>query len=109
MEGVISMFNLIVLAASLMGGPIEPLEKPAYFEITVESRTPYTLYINGEQIEANTCYKTEPLSEAMCVEVEIRYVSGGEVVKKKMFMDLDPGYKRCLTLTISARPALAWC
>lgn len=95
------MFNLVFLAALVAS--------PAYFEITVEARTHYSLYVNGKQIETDTCYKTEPLTETVCIEVEIRYVCGEEVISKKMFMDLEPGYKYHLKISISAKPAYVWC
>ena len=86
---------------------IEPCS--AYFEITVESDTPYSLFINGKPIEANTCYKTEPLAELLCAEIEIRFVDGYEVVKKIIFIDLEPGHKRCLTIKLFAKPYYVWC
>jgi len=97
------MFNLILLAASLI--PAEP----AQFEIAVESRTPYSLFINGEQIEANTCYKTQPLTEPVRLEIEIRYVCGEEVVKKTIFMDIKPGYKKSIKIVISSKASYAMC
>lgn len=107
------MFCLIAALALCAEPEILPMPQPvpyrAYFEISVESRTHYSLFINGKPIEANTCYKTEPLTELVCVEIEIRFVAGHEVVSKKVFMDLEPGYKRHLTITILAKPSYVWC
>jgi hypothetical protein len=86
-----------------------PVAAPAYFEITVEARTPYSLFIDGKPIEANACYKTEPITEVHCVEIEIRYVCGEEVIKKKFFVDLEPGYKHRFLISLSARPSYVWC
>lgn len=105
------MFTLL-LAAFLAPEPLPmptPVAAPAFFEITVEARTHYSLYINGKPIDANTCYKTEPLTEVHCVEIEIRFVCGEEVVSKKTFMDLEPGYKRYIKISLSARPSYVWC
>lgn len=105
------MFTLL-FAAFLAPEPLPmptPVAAPAYFEITVEARTPYSLFINGKPIEANTCYKTEPLTELCCVEIEIRFVCGEEVVSKKSFMDLEPGYKKYLKILLSARPSCVCC
>ncbi len=99
---------MFILFASLILMCSEP--EPAYFEITVEGSTAYSLFINGTPIEANTKYKTEPLTEPICAEVEIRFVAGEELVKKTFFIDLKPGYKRHLTISISAKkPSYVWC
>ena len=108
------MFNFILFASLFCSEPEtlpmpQPVAMPAYFEITVESRTPYSLFLNGKRIEANTCYKTEPLTEPVCVEIEIRFVAGDGIVKKTFYMDLEPGYKRQLTISVSAKPSYAWC
>lgn len=97
------MFNLVFLAASML--PAEP----ARFEIIVESQTPYSVFVNDKLIEANTCYKTQPLTDPICVEIEIRYVCGEEIVKKTIFMDLNPGHKRCITIVIYSKPTYAMC
>jgi hypothetical protein len=102
------MLNFLLLAVAF-GSPIDPPAKPAYFRFDVEARTPYSLFINGDPIEANTNYKTEPLDEPVCVEVEIRYVSGCELVKRKFFVDLKPGQTCYMKITLSATPLYAWC
>jgi hypothetical protein len=101
------MFNALFLAASFLGSPIEDA-KPAFFEINVDARTPYSLFLNGDPIEANTRYKTK-LTKLVCVEIEIRYVCGEEVVTRKFFMDLKPGCLKSITITISSRPSCVWC
>lgn len=103
------MLNALLLSIAMMGSPIEPPGERAYFQFDVEASTPYSLFINGDKIEANTRYKTEPLTELVCIEVEIRYVSGCEVVSRKFFVDLKPGRCAHMKLTISARPCYVWC
>lgn len=98
-----------VLLASLIGSPVEPEPKSAQFEITVEANTPYSLFLNGKPIDANTLYKTEPISKLVCVEIEIRYVCGEEVAKKTFYMNIEPGYRRCITIKLSAKPTYAMC
>lgn len=102
------MFTFALLA-SLLGSPIEPEPKAAQFEITVEAHTHYSLFLNGKPIEANTVYKTEPISSLVCVEVEIRFICGEEVVKKTFYMNLEPGYRRNITIKLSAKPTYAMC
>lgn len=99
----------LLLFASLLGSPVEPEPKAAQFEITVEAHTHYTLLLNGEPIKANTLYKTEPLSKSVCVEIEIRYVCGEEVLKKTFSMTLEPGYRGGVTIKLSAKPIYAMC
>lgn len=100
------MLNALFLSIAMMGTP--PAER-AYFQFDVEANTPYSLFIDGDPIEANTRYKTEPLTEVVCIEVEIRFVSGYEVVSHKFFVDLIPGKLAYKKIAISARPAYAWC
>ena len=102
------MFTFALLA-SLLGSPIEPEPKAAQFEITVEANTHYSLFLNGKPIEANTIYKTEPISELVSVEVEIRYVCGEEVVKKTFPMTLEPGYRRYITIKLTSKPTYVMC
>jgi hypothetical protein len=102
------MFSSLFLVCFAFGSPNPPAE-PAYFQINVDAHTPYSLFLNGEPLEANTRYKTEPLTELACVEVEIRYVSGYEVVKRMFFIDLKPGRFCSYTITLSARPSYVWC
>ena len=96
---------MFILLAVLLA----PVEKPAQFEIRIESRTPYSLVLNGQQIKANHVYKTEPLSEPCCIEVELKYVSGDRLVTETIFIDLHPGYKVITTIELKCRPTLAWC
>ncbi|MFY4731240.1 hypothetical protein [Nitrospira sp. BLG_2] len=103
------MLNSLLFALSLLVGSPEVEAKPAYFEISVEAKTPYTVYLNGDQIDANRCYKTQFITENIKVEIEIRYVCGGEVIKSKATLELEPGYKKTMTIKLSARPLLAWC
>lgn len=106
------MFNCLLFALSLLVGSPDEIEvkpEPAYFEISVEAKTPYTVYLNGDQIDANKVYKTQAINENIDVEIEIRYVCGGEVIKKAVTLTLEPGVKKTLTIKLSARPYIAMC
>ena len=100
------MVNCIALALALV---CYTPEQPAYFQFDVETRTPYSLFIDGDPIQANTKYKTEPLAEVIRVEVEVRYVDGGDVVSRKFFVDIKPGKTCRLKIIISAIPQYARC
>jgi hypothetical protein len=67
------------------------LSQPAYFKIEVETNTIVSMSINGQNIEHGKWHKTEPLMEPVCVEVEISYIRGGEVLKHTFYLDLNPG------------------
>lgn len=83
-----------------------PIAEPAYFSIEVETNTELTVSLNGQRLESGKVYRTEPLTESICVEVTVRYVCGGEVKTKTFWMDLEPGYKIKFTLTLYCNPPL---
>ncbi len=106
------MFNLLVLLC--LAAPEQlpmptPVEEPAYFKIDVEARTNYVVYVADHKITAGQRYKTEPLTELICVEIKVRYVDEGEVVSKSFYMDLEPGASRHVVIKITATPLSVWC
>ena len=87
-----------------------PVPERAYFEIAVETNTEVSMYIKGQKIEPGTTYKTESLYAPVCVELEVRFVDGGEVRTKTFYLDLEPGVKTSFTLSIHANPPWReWC
>lgn len=83
-----------------------PQAEPAYFSIEVETNTEVIVFLKGQRLESGTVYRTEPLTENICVEVTVRYIDSGEVKTKTFWMDLEPGYKVKFTLTLYCNPPL---
>lgn len=83
-----------------------PQAESAYFSIEVETNTDVVVSIKGQRLEPGKTYRTESLTEKVCVEVTVRYIDGGEVKTKTFWMDLEPGYKVKFTLTLYCNPPL---
>jgi hypothetical protein len=83
-----------------------PQAEPAYFSIEVETNTEVIVSLKGQRLETGTTYRTESLTEKVCVELTVRYTDGGEVKTKTFWMDLEPGYKVTFTLTLYCNPPL---
>ena len=95
--------NSLVLALAMLN---QPTPEPAYFQIEVETNTEVVCSIKGQRIESGKVYRTEPLTEPLCVELTVRYLDGGQVKVKTFWLDLEPGYKVKFTLTLYANPPL---
>lgn len=95
--------SALILALAMFSNPIP---EPAYFKIEVETNTLVSISIKGQEIKQGQWYKTEPLSVSVCVEVEIAYVSGGEVRKRSFWLDIDPGERCIFRITLYTQPPL---
>lgn len=96
---------LILLVAGLTELPAHP----AYFKVEVEAQTPVVLFIAGQRIEPGRVYKTELLTRDTELVLTARFVRGDRVIEETFTLTVQPGYQITFTLTISARPQMAWC
>lgn len=83
-----------------------PEPEPARFEFKLETNTLVSLHLNGQEIKPGVTYKSEPLYADAEVEMEIRYVCGGEVKKETFTFIVTPGKKMLYTLTLRTTPPL---
>lgn len=90
----------LILTLAFCSPPVER----AYFLVQLETNTDVTFFLNGQRLEHGKTYCTEPLTEVVCVELEVRFVDGGQVKTKMFWLELDPGYKTVFTVQLYANP-----
>jgi len=91
------MFTILLMAAL-------PVPQPAYFKVNLETNTEVSIFINGQQLQPGTVYKTEPLAGQHEVEITVKFVNWDKVEVRTMILTLTPGKLVVYTITIECNP-----
>lgn len=86
-----------------------PAPERATFEVEITTNTEVAIYLDGHRLEPGTKYRTQAFYGAKCLELEVRFINGLEIIKKTFFLDIEAGYHSKFRLSIIANPPTVVC